>query len=313
MRLGAVLVIFLTLFSCGKSENQKVDNAIEDANIFLTSRNCDEAIEVLQEVGAQPTNKRYLSTLSSAYACKANYSTVTFFTNDLTNISSATADGFVSSLVNFSTSDDMTSPTSDEYVWLQLAIDTLLYAGGITSASSAGRGQFFTSTELLDINTQALYMLFVNLGRWLRYYGNPDATGTKGAGAGANSCIATYTDANAIIAIDGVGGDSCNSGTNVGSVDIETADRTARLCQIITMYNNLVDTIDGVVFTGSSSTDLNGITGLLSNVCTLASADNVAGSYDVSMCSIRDQSTCEAQSNQNIERFMAAIVETIYL
>jgi len=306
------LLIYLFIFSflsCGSESSEEIKNAIEDADAFLTSKNCDRAIEVLNEVGMQNQHKDYLTSLASAYACKANYSSITLFTNDISDLNVSNPEDLVSSLVRFSTSDDMNGPTDDNFVFLQKAIDTLTYAGGITSASSSGRAAFFTTSELNDMNSQAVYMMLVSIGRWLHYYGNPDAAGTKGQGSGTNTCLATYTDGNAIIGLDAVASDSCNSGTNTGHPDIETALRTRRLCQGIVLFNNLVDTILILNFTGSNSGSLNSIKSLLGSLCNDASADNIPGSFNATMCDVRDQSVCEASSNSDIERFMSAIYE----
>ncbi len=153
-------------------------------------------------------------------------------------------------------------------------------------------------------------MILVNMGRWFNYYGNADINGEKGAGAEPNTCLATYTDVNALAAIDVVGGDSCNTGTNTGHVDIEGAARTERLCQGIVLYNNFIDTLSNIQFTGADAATFDTIESTFSGVCLAAST---LSTFSPSMCDVRDQLVCETQTNQDIERFSASIFETGFL
>lgn len=315
MKAFNLTLILCFLFSCGQTTEEEVSDAIEEANLLLSSRQCDSALTILNAVGMQNTNKKYLDSLSTAYACKGNYSTTTFFVNDLTNLKSPDEDTAWGVLALFGTSSDMTSPTDSDFVNLQTAIDVLLYAGGNTSASSANRASIFTSSETSDLNMQAFFMILVNMGRWFQYYGDTGTTGVKGSGSGSNTCLATYTDATLILGLAGGATGSCTDVNNTGHVDIEGSARTERLCQGIVLYNNFIDTISNLTFydPNPDSTDddadiLNGIRTVFSGVCLAASGNGVV--FSTALCDARDQSVCEAQSNVDIERFSALIFET---
>ena len=308
MKLLVIILTFI-LYSCGQTTEEEVTDAVEEANLLLSSYKCDEALAILNAVGMQNTNKKYLDSLATAYACKGSYSTTTFFTADLPNIST-TSGSLFGSLASFSSANDMTSATDSDFTNIETAIYILLHAGGHATASSALRESSFSTREATDLNLQALYMILVNMGRWFNYYGNVDSNGEKGVGAEPNTCLATYTEANAIVAIDVINTDSCNSGTNLGHVDIEGPSRTARLCQGIILYNNFIDTLSNIQFTGTDASTFDDIETVFSGVCLLA-AGGVP--FSTSMCAIRDQSVCETQTNQDIERFSASIFETLFL
>lgn len=304
-----IIILTFTLYSCGQDKAEEISDAIEEANLLLSNYKCDEALTILNEVGMQNTNKKYLDSLATAYACKGSYSTTPLFANDLPNIGTA-SNSLFGSLAAFSSATDMTTPTDSDFTHLQTAIRVLLRAGGHETSSSELRESTFTLREATDINLQAFYMILVNMGRWFYYYGNADTLGEKGAGAEPNTCLATYTDANALTAIDVVNSDSCNTGTNTGHVDIEGASRTQRLCQGIVLYNNFIDTLSNIQFTGTDADTFDTIETVFSGVCLAASA---ASSFSDSMCDVRDQSVCETQTNQDIERFSASIFESGFL
>ena len=60
------LCLFLTtfLYGCGSSDENKVNFAITKAEILLSSGSCAEALKVLNEIGNQKENARYLITLA---------------------------------------------------------------------------------------------------------------------------------------------------------------------------------------------------------------------------------------------------------
>lgn len=297
-------IILIVCVSCGQSTEEEIRDAIEEANLLLSSRRCDEALEVLNGVGLQNRNKDYLDSLATAYACKGNYSSTTLFASDFPNLNTS-SNTLYGSLAAFSTSGDMTSATDNEFTNLQTAIDTLLYAGGITSASAASRADFFTGTEATDINLQAFYMILVNMGRWFRYYGNTNSSGVKGQGSGSNTCLYTYTDADAINVISLGGTGSCTNLANVGRTDMTKE----RLCQGIVLLNNFIDTISSISFTGSNSDTLNAVKGEFIAACTTAAGQ--VDSFSSTMCSVRDLATCTEQTDENVEKFAVLLLETL--
>ena len=315
MRNTLLFSLLLLLLSCG-SDSEKVSNAIDDANFLLTDRNCLGARAVLDEVGYQSTNARYLKAYASTYACEANYSTITFFTDDLTNLD-ASSGGFFGSLAAFSTSSLMTSATDPDFTKLKQAIDTLLYPGGLPVSSTANRNAILGQSETNNLNVQALYMILVNFGRWLRYYGNADATGLKGAGSNpeGNNCLFTYDTGGPNFALvtdalnDGAAETgSCNSANTPyeGTTDISTADpatNKARLCQGIVLFNNLIDIIVNVTFTTTDTDELNDLATNFNTLCEDATA------FGDALCDLRDQSSCEAIAIEDLEVFSAWLFE----
>jgi hypothetical protein len=306
--------IFLILFllaSCGRSDAEKLKAAMEEANLYLTSRECDKAIEILNKVGFQETNSKYLQIYSSAYACKGNFDEPTFFGTDLPGLSTV-AGGMFGSLATFSLAT-MTGPTDSHYTNLQTAINYLWYAGGISSSGHTNRETIFTSTETNNIDVQNLYMIMVQLGRWLKYYGNADSTGVKGGGTAANTCLVTYTDSDAIESIDDGSSGSCTDLANSGHDDMEAnasaAERTTRMCQGIVLLNNFINIITNISFSsGSNTASLSQVSTLLDTICSdLVGA--VTG-FSTTICSVRDQSKCENdEDNKSREVYLAWIFE----
>lgn len=76
----SLFIAICTLFlACGKTTEEEVKDAILSANIYLSRSECQPAIDLLEGMGRQNKNPYYLKALSSAYACRAGYSTITFF------------------------------------------------------------------------------------------------------------------------------------------------------------------------------------------------------------------------------------------
>jgi len=298
------LLIFIT--SCGKKAD-KIEAAISDAHYLLTSRDCAQARATLDKVGHQANNAQYIGAYASTYACEANYSTTSFFADDLGNLSS-TQGGLLGSLTLFKTSADMTSAADTDFTKLQMAIDTILYAGGQTVSSSANRKSVFGIDDTTNLNVQALYMILVNLGRWLHFYGNPDTTGKKGLGTtDTNTCLFTYSDATAITALSGGLTGGCTNIANNGSSAMMTGDPAVekkQLCQGIVMFTNFVDLVANIQFSNSQTGGLNNIGSTFDTVCS-----TIAG-LGYSFCNLRDQSACEAKPIADLENFSVLLFET---
>jgi len=181
---------------CGFEPQEERDNAILTANINLSTRSCDEAITALQAAPFSWTDPTFLRTLSLSYACKGKFDVVTLFSDDLPLFGSV-SNSALGGLSRFSSSDDMESPTDNDYVNLERAIDYMLYAGGISTdedPSPSKREAIFGATENQEIEMLAFYEILVNLGRFLNYYGNTDSAGAKGGGSQSNKCFIIYDD-----------------------------------------------------------------------------------------------------------------------
>lgn len=300
-----ILISFVFLLnSCGQSDEEKVKNAIETANHLLSLRKCDEALRELEGVGQQNTNSRWIIAYASAHACNGNFSEPNFFANELPKLgTNVSQDALFGLLTTFASASD--TPFSTQYSALQRALEVLMYAGGSSTSSHAQRLTKFTASEVSNMEVFALYLNLTQLARYLDYYGAPSAAGVKG------NCIATYTDGTAITAIDVVNTDACNSGTNTGHPDIETgvpATRHARLCHGLVLFNNFIDLISNISFTGGNTGTLSTLSTTFGTVCTTAFGAGAA------VCTTKDQAACEANiTNTNIERYFASIIETFYL
>ena len=303
--LSILVLLSSLLYSCGK-ESDEVQAAISEAHFLLTDKDCAGARSALDKVGYQATNAEYIGAYASTYACSANYSTITLFGTDIDKFSSD-VDGIFGSLALFSTSDDMTSATDPDFTNLQAAINTILYAGGQSASSSANRETVFSIRENTNLNVQALYMILVNLGRWFHFYGNPDDAGTKGAGPGTNTCLFTYSDPYAIAGISAGETGSCTNAANQGSSDMMTGDpaqEKERLCHGIVMLTNFIDLIANIEFSGDDVGDLSSAGDSFEEACDFAADEG----YD--FCSVRDQSSCEAQDIADLEAFSVLVFES---
>lgn len=312
-QLNQYLIYFLSsflLFSCGASDEEKVEVAIERAKRFLSTNDCTKALEVLNEVGYQSKNVSFLSVYSASYACKAGFNEPTFFGTDLTKLGTVSQVGLFGALSTFSTSN-MTSPTSTSFTALQTAIDTLLYSGELVESSHANRLTVFTGGEASNLGIQALYMIMAQMGQFLKYYGDADSAGVKAGGSATNTCIIEYPVANtfAIAAITGAAETgACTNAANSGHASMEAnataAQRKTRMCHFVVLFNNFVDIIANVSFTGGQTGALGDMTAIFDALC---SGDS-NGTPSV-ICGLQTQSVCEDATTTSLEIFMAAIVE----
>lgn len=236
----------LTLYSCGKGPEEKLQDSIVAAADYLSVRDCQKAIDLLEAAGLQSKNAQYLKTLASAYACKAGYSTLKLFSDDLAKTADPQPIGGMST---YSTSLTVTSHSMNvdaSYIQLQKAIDLLLYAGDIpldTDPTSDLRKSIFGKKLGEEINSQVTFMLMVQLGKFLRIYGNTNNDGEKGLGTQTNFCFTNYEDVNL-----GIQNFILNSGqtgactTLTGShPDFEknVADRKENLCKGLVLINQI--------------------------------------------------------------------------
>ncbi len=245
--------------SCAKNDELKVIDAVDSALYHLSQATpaCQEAIDVLEGVGRQPENSRYLQTLASAYACRGNFSELTLFGE----IDTISADQyFLGSLAKLSSSEQAEAE-SDDFDDLQTAIDILLYAGGKATPSATEQQTVFGARQGGNLNLQALYMMIAQLGRYARWYGNGDADGDKGDGGAANVCFFDYSTTGApapnTIATAHGGSNAC-TGTNNGHADLDyiiagQAVAQRRLCQGLMLFNNIYDVLQNTTISSDSS------------------------------------------------------------
>lgn len=317
-------IIILSAFSCGRSDSEKTEAAIISANVFLSKGNCQGAIDVMEGNGRQNHNAHYLKVLSSAYACRSGFSVVNFFANDLALTVLPPPFGgttiYSTSLVT-TTSPLQTNPSFSD---MQTAINILLYAGGIPTTvepTSTERLKYFSSDEAADINSQLLFMMFAQLGKYMHVYGNGDPFGKKGAGSGQNLCFTDYTL--------GVGGITaplvvlvvnnlqltCSTATQATHPELAStivpATRKKRLCQGVVLLNGIFNILPSVI--GQLSDQGAAITAA-AGAATLALqiTDPTIGIVSTTI----NQLSCEDDSNvpvPKLETFFAIMFESIFL
>lgn len=303
------LTISLTLSSCGKDEGN-VDDAIDNANLLLTQKNCSGALAALNKVGYQNQNSRYLQTYASAYACLSGFSEITFFGSDVDKITAGNTT-FLPSLATFTTSAT-TSSTDASYTNLKTAINTLLYAGGLTASSQANRAGIFGTDDASNMSIQAMYMILAQLGKYVYLHGNTNTSGQKGARdtPETNDCFTDYTTAVAQAAVTGAGANIApcsNADYNDGHSELKNgaANRKEYLCEGAYLFNNFFDILTNVSFgSTSNSGSIGSLSDNLSDLCDTAGLGAV--------CTIKDQDTCESDITiQDLELYFIAVYEVM--
>lgn len=301
-----LLLLVILSFSCGTTNQEDVEDAIFHAKQLLTGGRCGEALEALAKVPYQNSNVDYLTTYASAHACNAGYSTVNFFLEDLDKLST-TQTGFLGSLATFSTSN-MAQDNSSGYQSLWVAINSLITAGGITDVSYAGRTDAIGASQNSNLSVFALYLILAQLGNFTNYYGNSvDATGVKGGGGNPNECYLDYTDGTAQAGIGLQGGDSCDL-FNEGSAELN-GNRTRR-CEGIVLFNNFLDIILNISFSGNNSGNLN-------DLKSIAGGCTAGATFNAETCEVKSVSECVSNTtdidNVQIERYYGIIIENMHL
>lgn len=308
--------IFLFLNSCGSiSEEEKIDNAISLANQLLTDSDCAGAKQVLDDLGYQSSDVQYLIAYASTYACSAGYTTTNLFSNDINKIGSTT-DSILGSLTTFTTSNTSGS-TDTAFTNLLAAVNTLIYAGGLSDPSHTNRSAKFNASDLQEIEVYAIYLSLALLGKYLFIHGNTDSNGRKGSldTNDTNNCLADYitTNGQALRAAATGGGEisPCASDSD-GHSELANgaANRTKYMCQGVVIFNNFIDLVTNVTLTGSDTTALQDLDTSVGTLC------GDAGLGDV--CDVKSQSICEdtiwtatVENGEDVEEYFVAVFETM--
>lgn len=313
-------------------------SAIQEAKFELSSTECSKAKSILDDVGFQNDNADYISIYASAQACDAGYTELdTLFGGNLDNLDSTT---FLQSLAAFTSSNE-TSADSTSYTALNNAITTLISYDEAASGSpsTVARTTKFGSKKAGDLSMQAMYLLFVQLGKHFAFYGNASSDGTKGGGSitGANSCLFSYTTQDAVDYVTDVGGaaglGTCTSASGTEGSDFLESPETAanikrRLCHGIVYFNNLLDILGNITLPSSDSLgDVSNVSSALTTLMTAAEAVETtggapAGSYNdgsadgqgaiTALRGVTSQAVCEAENLERIEKFYAIFFEAIF-
>ncbi len=308
-----------TLLACTSGPKEKIENGIDSALYYLSlpTPNCQKAIEELEKIGRQNNNPLYLRTLASAYACRGNYGELIFF-GDIDNISS-NASSFFGSLTTLGLATQ-SAPEPDSFLDVQRALDVLLYAGGQSTPSYTNLVTIFGQRQANNLSMQTLFMLLTQLGRFNYYYGNVDAAGAKGLGAGANNCFYPYPGViqTTVADVADTGG-RCNSGSapvghpqlNTATAGITNAIVNRRLCYGVVIVNNLIDILTNIEFSNNDA--LGAIVDLKDTLeDLLTQADSIPDPDFQAFLEVKSQSACEATLNSDNEVgqiYFAAIFE----
>ena len=287
MRTFILLFIILLFSSCAKNPVEETNEAIDVALTHLSSGNCDEALSVLAEIGNQPDNAIYLQVLASAHACKAGFDEVAFVNNDLTSIDTTSGSTIMKTASVMSLSDD-TQADSANFTAIKTGYNIILNStAGVPS--QVDRTAKFGSRKSGDMGVQALILNIVNLGKFLNFYGNVDATGTKGAGVNTNTCFLNYNDPRAQV-VTGAGTGACTV-DNDGHPDLDqsTEDGKRRLCEGLMLVTNTLNILDNIDLSGSSS--LSKLEAVQTQVNTFRTNATAAGLG--TLINMTSQSVCE--------------------
>lgn len=321
MKCAQIILILFIFLSCQDSAEEEVNKAIRIARAHLTNDDCTKAIKVLDDfISSESDNVRFVQTLTSAYACRSDFSEIVLLADDL-SLMNASSGNFIASLTLFGSSPRMDSVNNQEYLYLQEALEYIQRAGfGTSNPTAASRSIIFGATGANNIHLQMLLMTIVQLGKYYYYYGNADpATGAKGGGAGANNCLIAYTDASAQAAIN------TNFPDNKGSCSIPAtghpdlpigtpATSIPRLCESLIVFNNMLDLLSVISFgSGDFDDELGNIN---TPIDALFTATDGGGFPQIRTVSdLRIQSDCETYGLANpdhIQQYFAMIIESVF-
>jgi len=319
------ILLALLLTSCGATSEEEREHAILQANIFLNKSRCQEAIDVLEGAGRDNRHAQYLQVLASAYACRAGFREPAFFT---TNIAKSATPAPLGGTSTYSTSASMDAPDNDDFDDLQVAIDILLYAGGIPTSKDptpARRADSFNTDEAGNINAQLLYMLMAQIGKYFYYYGNADVNGVKGLGTGSNVCFVSYEN----VALD-VGGDlstvllaaagTCPNSSAAGHSKLGSVAggdlQIARLCQGVVLINNFLTIFPVVLSDVGGDTDLDILNTINTAISPLKIVLTAAKTGIGNILETLGQERCVAENTTNddfLQVYFALFIELLIL
>ncbi len=319
MRELVLLFIIFLSFSCAKTEEELVDSSKREALHHLTGSYCSKAKTALDQVDYQTDDAAYIRLYSDVYACMAGYSQLTTVIENLSTVTASSTDLF-KTLAALQASQVETVGDSTAYVNLNKAITELLKGGAATESSATTRIAKFGAREAGDIHYQALFLILIQLGKFLKYHGDAGVDGTKGGG-GSWNCLIQYTDATAIGYITG-GTDTCDVGT-VNSTSAETLIAAStyipKICELTVLFNNLRDIFSNITFSSNSSElgDAVNIGGVLDSAVTAAevlTSEIAIGTYKVILGQDACETQAESESNNAEEgqRFFAALLENLH-
>lgn len=308
MRNFFILFTILLITSCAQNPQEKLAEAIDRALTHLSAGDCDAAIDVLEDSESDGDDPVYIQVLSSAYACKSDFDEVAFISDDLSAIDTTSSNTILASLTKMSLSTE-TAADSANYTNIRTAINTIL--NSTTTIGQVARTTKFGTRKAGDLGVQALILNIVNMGKFLHYYGNVNASGVKGGGSGTNSCFLNYNDPRAQ-ALTGVSTGACTV-DNDGSADLDqsTATGKRRICEGAMLLTNTIDILDNLDLSNSST--LSKLEDISTQVNSFKTAATAAGLGTI--VNMTSQSVCETYLQTpaqllDMEYFYALVFES---
>lgn len=295
-----LFLFFILSLSCGQRSEEEVREALDVAQTLLSAQKCQQAIDLLESVGRQADDAIFLQTLASAYACRANFRSIEFISNDLSRID---ANNFFRSISILSLS---TQTVVDAPAYLDLRI-----ALGILEANDkqVTRNRKFGARKAGDIGVQLMILSMVQLGKFVHFYGDVGPTGIKGGGPSTNNCFLNYTYAPAVSTVSGGSTGAC-SGSGQGHPAMSGIELRRRVCEGSTAIANIIDVIKNVDLSASSSiSTLETLNSTVDNYRANANAAGVGHLIDLT-----SQAACEtlmlnpAEMN-SMQLYFAAVFE----
>lgn len=321
MRSALIIsILFFLLCSCGKKPSEEEFEAIDLALDYLSYNECKKAIDILEDVGRNRNNPIYLQVLASAYSCRAEYSDTTFLTSEITKIDTSAAN-LLKSLTQLTWSAEIVAD-SNNYKDIREGLDLLLNVDA-NEPSQAAREAKYGPRKAGDMGVQALLLSLTQLGKFLHFYGNVNAAGSKGLGAASvneqtatpSNCFMDYTDARALAFLGGGGspggpcdGDEGHPNMSFAAPDLTTTKR--RLCEGLMIVTNIIDILNNLTLPDS----LGDLTATAATVnafkTTVTTADPALGT----LINTTSQSACEtlvaaAGEFNNIQYIYALLFE----
>jgi hypothetical protein len=330
-RFGVILLLFL--LSCGPENPADADvyNAMND----LSNKDCQSAIDTLSKYSNERSNIPVMETLAASYACRANYNTPDFVTLDVPIIGDPMVLGGFTRFVNASSMD---APDNDGFTDMYTAIQTLLFAGGISlnkDPTLERREGAMNETQAAKINSFLAYTLMDEMGRYLYYYGNSSSTGGKGSGTQnpPNPCIVNYTNIKFRNPVDGyndikkylkgIKPGSCTDIAGSGGMfghpklgDDLAGFQTERMCQGVIIFNNFYEVIPTVLSALAFSTSFSNVSNIMAALD--QAKDNLEealplGSTLNDILNLKNCYSEYASDSDNLQIYFTLIYETLFL
>lgn len=238
-----LILSFLFISSCGKEDGVK--NAVFSADYYLSQGDCSSAKKALDKQGYS-SDARYVGAYAATYGCIAGYSELDLFKDNIEKFKADSAEAVLKSFATFTTSNDA-APDSHAFKNILQGIKVILDSKGVKPSAKA-RVDSYGSKVGTDLNMQALYMILVELGKFVKLYGNTDADGVKGAGTHGNICFLDYIKVPYVFDPDY---GACTGG-NKGSPYLDFTDDKAsaamRACSGVILFNNFIDILKNLSF-----------------------------------------------------------------